>query len=371
MKPDLITVAEVDLNALSFNYRGARRLAGRQGVLMAVVKADAYGHGMIRCARHFERLGVEFLGVSDISEGILLRDNGVKRPILIFENTLKDQAGLLLKYRLTPTICTMSLARDLNRYAQKKKKKIAVHIKVDTGMGRLGVWYKEAPAFIRKIKEMKHLKIEGVYTHFPVADTDPKFTQTQIAQMRALIAELNRQNIRIPYIHSSNSMGMAGYKCDIFNLARPGLMLYGLYPGPQLKRKIKLKPALSVKSRIIFVKKLEKGQGVSYGRTFIARRNMTAATIPIGYNDGYFRAFSNKTSVLIGGVRCPVLGRVTMDQMVVDVSKVKTAKTGTEVVILGRQKNQNVSAEELAAVAGTINYEIICALGGRLPKTYK
>ena len=203
-------------------------------------------------------------------------------------------------------------------------------------MGRLGVWHQEALAFIEGLLNFSCLSLKGIYTHFPSADTDRRFTKIQIQQLSALIAALDRRGLVIPYVHAANSMGLAVYPSKILNLARAGLMLYGLYPSQKLK-KIRLQPTMTVKSRIIFLKKIPRGRSISYGRTFIAKKSMTVATLPMGYNDGYWRCFSNKAAVLVGGKRCRVLGRVTMDQTMIDVTQVKSPKLGDEAVILGRQ----------------------------------
>ena len=251
------------------------------------------------------------------------------------------------------------------------KQNVPIHIKIDTGMGRLGIWHKEALSFVQDIHRLRCLTIDGIYTHFPSADMDRKFTQKQIEQLRDLAEKLNKQGFAVPYIHAANSMGLAAYKTDLLNLARPGLMIYGLYPHLGLKKKINLKPAMSVRSKIIFLKKITRGRSISYARTFIAPHNMTVATIPIGYSDGYSRRFSNKASVLIAGRRCPIVGRVTMDQIVVDVSLVKNVRLEMPVVILGRQAEESITADELASYSETINYEIVCQLGNRLPRVYK
>src|SRR3989338_105698 len=237
-------------------------------------------------------------------------------------------------------------------------------------MGRLGIWHEEAYEFIQKVYALRHLRIMGIFTHFPAADTDKLFTKGQVKNLYALVKKLDRSGLIVPYIHAANSMGLAGFKTHVLNLARPGLMLYGLYPHPGLRKKILLKPVLNVRSRVIFLKNVAKGRSISYGRTFFTKKDMLVATVPIGYNDGYFRAFSNNASVLINGVRCPVIGRVTMDQIMVDASRVKALRLGAPVTILGAQKKERISAEELADHAGTINYEIVCSLGNRLAKIY-
>lgn len=385
--PQYATWCEVDLQAMRFNLKQIKKLAGRNefvipsrggkksvqtslmGILV-VIKADAYGHGIVETGLVLNEEGVEIFGVSDINEGISLRDKGIKRPILLFESTLPEHIPFICEYQLTPTICTLEFAKRLNAYAKKLDKTVRVHIEVDTGMGRLGVWHEDAFDFIQEVSTYSQLTIEGVFTHFPAADTDKKFTNRQIEQLYEIILRLDKAGIVIPYVHASNSMGLLGYKTSAFNLFRPGLMIYGLYPDEKVRDVIQLKPVLSVKSKVIFVKDIEKGRSISYGRSFVAKHKMKVATVPIGYNDGYLREFSNKAAVLIDGVRCPVLGKVTMDQIIVDVSRVENIKIGSVATILGQQKDQSVSADELAGYAKTINYEIVCHLGNRLPRVY-
>ena len=366
----LSTWAEVDLKAIHNNFKQVKRLTGKNVGILSVVKGDAYGHGMVKVAEVLDKAGTNFLGVSDLDEGILLRKNGITKPILLFESTLPSYAQEIADFDLTPTICTWGLAVSLNRYAHSRGQRIDIHVDVDTGMGRLGVWHEEAFHFIQALNRLSNLSIKGIYTHFPVADTDRTFTRKQMRHLYELVLNLDRIGVVVPFIHAANSMGLAGYKTHILNLARPGLMLYGLHPSPHLKNKIQLKPALNVKSRIVFVKKVNRGRGISYGHTFVARRDMQIATLAIGYKDGYLRCLSNKSFVLIHGQRCPVIGRVTMDQIMVDVSSVKSAKVGSIAVILGEQKGNIISADELAECAGTISYEIICSLGNHLPRIY-
>jgi len=383
-----LTWAEVDLKAVRYNVRQLARLTERsrfriktrpraesrikgEAMLLAVIKAEAYGHGMERIARVLDRAGVGYFGVSDIREGKALRALKIKKPILLFESTLAKDAKDIVDHRLMPTICTWELAKALNRYAVGKRKVIDVHIKVDTGMGRLGVWHEEAYEFIKRVSKLDHLRIMGIFTHFPAADTDRRFTHKQLKILHDLVIRLDRNGIVVPYVHAANSMGLAGYKTQVVNLFRPGLMIYGQYPDLSLRKKIRLKSVLSVHSRVIFLKKVKKGRSISYGRTFFTKKDMTVATVPIGYNDGYFRLFSNRSSVLVNGARCPVIGSVTMDQIMVDVSRVRGVRPGSAVVILGAGGREKVTADELARHAGTINYEIVCSLGNRLPKVYK
>jgi len=379
-----LTWVEIDLKAIKYNVgevkkcmkrnrfyittRGKKRTIPTE--IMAIVKADAYGHGLLRVTKLLDREGVGKFCVSDISDGILLRKRGIKKPILLIESTLPSFANEVVQYKLMATICTFVLANKLNTIAKKKKIQVDVHVKVDTGMGRLGIWHEEAYDFICKISQLTSLRIMGIFTHFPAADTDRNFTMKQINSLYQLVLKLDRKGVIIPFIHAANSMGLAGYKTHILNLARPGLMLYGHYPHYSLKNKVNLKPAMSVKSKIIFLKDVNKGRSISYGRTFLTKRKMKLATIPIGYNDGYFRGLSNKASVLIDGIRCSLVGRVTMDQIVVDASRVKKPQLGMLVTIVGQDKKEEITMDELANLTDTINYEMVCSLGNRLPRKY-
>jgi len=354
---------DIDLKALRNNFKAIKRFAGKSIGILAVVKADAYGHGLEKVVRVLNREAVEFFGISDINEGIVLRKAGIKKPILMLESILPSQAKYLLDFKITPEIGSLEVAQAINRLALKQKKKIAVHIKVDTGMGRLGVCQAHAMDFIKEVSCLKGIIIEGISTHFPVADTNKNFTKNQIKVISHIVSQAKKKISTIKYVHAANSMGFAGFSHKGFNLARTGLMLYGLYPSPKIKKKIKLKPVMSVTSRVCFVKNISKDRGISYGHTFVAPKTMRVATISIGYSNGYFRRFSNQTSVLIKGKRCPILGTVTMDQIMADVSRVKNARIGDEVCILGRQGKEEITADELAWLARTISYEITCQLG--------
>jgi alanine racemase len=369
----------IDLKALEHNWVQLTKLASsnmaHQAGIMPVIKADAYGHGMVQVAQVLSDNGCKFFGVSNVHEGILLREAGFKQKILLFESTLPMEAQAIIDYQLMPTVCGFDLAQQLDEIAKSSNLEIPVHIKVDTGMGRLGIAESDAVAFVKEIQsKYKHLKLEGIYTHFPVADTDRDFTFAQMRRFRDIVFSLENNFISFTFVHAGNSMGLGDYKSELFNLARPGLMLYGLYPSNELKTKIHLKAAMSVKAKIIFVKTIKKGQGVSYGHTFKAKKEMTIAVLPIGYSNGYLRSLSNEAFVLLHGVRCPVVGRVTMDQIIIDTSALalsgKLPLLGEEAVLFGHQKDQSISCDEVAHWAKTISYEIVCSLGSRLPRVY-
>ncbi len=361
------TWAEVALGNLAHNFKQVKRLLLPGVKVMACVKADAYGHGLIPVARRLVSCGVDYLGVASIDEGIKLREAGIRGPILILGLVLKGDIGPVFKYRLTPTICTMELAAALNSRAAKSGKKFKVHVKVDTGMGRIGVLCKDALSFIKKVSGLRFIEVEGVFTHLSCADSDRAFTVKQISLFKDLSLKLASLGLRIPLMHVANSMGVLSYKDSHFNMVRPGLVIYGLYPREGLK--IKLKPVLSLKARVAYVKNLPSGYGISYGRTYLARKNTTVVTLPIGYGDGYPRSLSNLGPVLIKGKRFKISGRVCMDQVMVDVGNLKV-KARDEAVLIGAQGKYKITAEELAGLSGTIPYEITCGLGSRISRIY-
>lgn len=361
------TWAEVNLKNLCHNFKEVKRLVSSDTKIMACVKADAYGHGIIPVSKKLESLGVDCLGVASIDEGIALRKAGLKSRILVLGLILKEDIQPLFKYRITPAVCADELVKALNNAACSKKSPIAVHIKVDTGMGRIGVLYNQALHFIRRVQRLKFIRIQGIFTHFPLADADDDFTRNQIRKMNLTLSKLKKEGINIPIVHTANSMGAIGYQDSHFNMVRPGLVLYGLYPKDNLD--IKLKPVLSLKTKVIYVKRVPKGYGISYGHTYITRRESTIVTLPIGYGDGYPRNLSNKAPVLIQGRRFKISGRVCMDQIMVDVGDYKV-RVGDEAALIGSQGKYRVTAEELAKLSGTISYEIACGLGSRIPRVY-
>ncbi|MBF0595367.1 MAG: alanine racemase [Candidatus Omnitrophica bacterium] len=367
---------EIDVKAFRHNFREAKRLSrlllepvfNRQVDILSVVKADSYGHGMLAAVKAIAAEGGKFFAVSNINEASHLRAGGCRDRILIFEATFPEAAREMVRLDLTPALCTLDMARALNIEAKKAKKLIPVHIKVDTGMSRLGVWYADLLPFVSTLLKLDHIYIEGFLTHYPVADSDRRFTNLQSDVFSNTIADLIKESVPFKYIHAANSMGLAGYKNRYFNLVRPGVMLYGLYPDKSLLGKIDLKPVMSVKTRVLMVKTIHRGRGISYGHTVRASKDTPVAILAIGYSDGYFRSLSNKAEVLLNGVRCRVLGRVTMDQIIVDISRAGRVKIGDTAVLLGKQKNGVITAEEVAFWAGTINYEVTCNLGNRLKR---
>ncbi|MFH0827407.1 MAG: alanine racemase [Candidatus Omnitrophota bacterium] len=361
------TWAEIHLGNLEHNFRQVQKRLSPKTRIMVTVKADAYGHGLVPVSRKLVSCGVDYLGVASVDEGIVLRKAGVKTPILVMGLVLKKDSAPLFRYRLTATVCDEGLARALDERGRLYGRPLDVHIKVDTGMGRLGVLPEEALALVRKIHRLKNLRIEGIFTHFTMADSNRSFTRRQIRLFCRLLDDLKKEGIPVPLAHAANSMGVLDFKQGHFNMVRPGLILYGLYPKQNLK--IKLKPLLALKTRVIFKKRLPPGWGVSYGRTYITKRRTTVITLPIGYGDGYPRLLSNKAPVLIGGKRFKVCGRICMDHMMVEVGDSKV-RIGDEVVLIGSQGKMRITTEELAQASKTIPYEIVCGLGSRIPRLY-
>lgn len=361
------TWAEVDLGNLAYNFNLVKKMLAQNVKVMVCVKADAYGHGLVPVAKKLSALGVDYFGVASIDEGIKLRKSGINKPILVLGLILKKEIRPLLRHKLTITLCDKELAFALNREACALKQAVNAHVKIDTGMGRIGVFAKEAVEFVRDIGNFKFINIEGIFTHFAFADANKEFTLHQISLFERIISGLKNLGIHIPFIHAANSMGVIDYAKSHFNMVRPGLVIYGLYPKQGLK--IKLKPLLSLKTRIIYSKRVPRRYGISYGHIYITKKDTTIVTLPIGYGDGYPRNLSNLASVLIKGRRFKISGRICMDQLMVNVGNTPV-KIGDEAVLIGAQGKNRIGAEELAGFAGTIPYEIVCGLGSRIPRLY-
>ncbi|MCK4463970.1 MAG: alanine racemase [Candidatus Omnitrophica bacterium] len=360
------TWAEIDLDAIKQNYRTIKKVVAPSVKVMAVVKANAYGHGSIRVSKTLERERISYLGVATLDEAISLRKADVKAPILILGSIFPHETKAAQKFDITLTLCNKELLNALD----KDKLKVKVHIKVDTGMGRIGVWHEDALDFIKRVKQSKFIEIEGIYTHFSIAGRDKFFTQYQIDSFEDLIKKLKTRDIDIPLKHAANSIAVVDWKDSHLNMIRPGIIIYGIYPKRNFPKSINLKPTFSLKTKIAFLKNTPAGRSISYGRTYITQKPTKIATLPIGYADGYGRILSNKAQVLIKGKSAPVVGKVTMDQSMVDVGHIKDVKVGDEVVLIGKQKKQEIRIEKLARLAGTIPYEIITGITSRVPRVY-
>ncbi|MBA3052011.1 alanine racemase [bacterium] len=354
------TYCRIDLDRLKTNYR---RISRKKPVI-AVVKAGAYGHGAVEVSRALESEGVKIFAVALIEEGIELRKAGIKGSILI-GGSIYPFANFkeVLKYRLTPTIASLDSGRALSQMARSP---YPSHIKVDTGMNRIGFGYRGAYDNIVKLSKMKNLKIEGIYTHFPCADTDRKLTLTQAENFRELIKKLKASGISPKVLHASNTAAQT-FMRNTFTHFRPGLGLYGLKPFPSYSGVL---PVMSFLSRIVYIRKIKRGERVSYGGDWKARRDSVIATLPAGYADGIRRELSKGGEVLIRGRRFPIAGRVCMDMTMIDVTDLPSVGIGDEAVFMGGQGKEEISASQIADLAGTINYEICCGISSRVPRVY-
>ena len=365
------TWAEVDLDAVRYNLEQTKKLVGEETSVLVVVKGNAYGHGIFEVSETLKDIGVDFLGVATLDEALYLRERGINVPVLILGSVLQHELEPAIKNNITLTLCDIELAKALNQIASQLNKIPNVHIKIDTGMGRIGVWHEEAFDFVKEVAGLKNIFIEGIYTHFSIAGRDKFFTTYQIDSFTTLLQRLRRAGIEISRCHAANSLATVSLKKSHLNLVRPGIIIYGMYPKKNFSRKLHLKPALSLKTRVVFLKKTPAGRSISYGRTYITQKSTVIATLPIGYADGYGRILSNKAKVLVKGQRAPVVGKVTMDQTMIDVGHIEGIKLGDEVVLIGRQGDNEIRCEELARVAGTIPYEIVCSITNRVPRIYK
>lgn len=355
------TWTEVNLDAIAKNVRNIKELIGEKKELMAVVKGNAYGHDILEVSSVVLKNGASRLAVARLEEGIFLRKAGVVAPILILGLTLKQQAELLVYYNITPAVCEYEMIEKLSESAIKVGKVVKVHLKVDTGMGRIGILSHDILRFIKKIRALKKVKIEGIFTHFSVADEKNKtYTEEQFKKFMQVLTLLEKEEKRIPIKHVGNSATLLDLPHMWLDLVRPGISIYGLYPSKEVQKTIKLIPAHSFRTRIVFLKELSAGEYVSYGRTYTTIKKRTkVASLPVGYADGYNRLLSNQGEVLVRGRRFPIIGRICMDQCMVDVSSLFEVKIGDEVVLWGRQGQEEITVEEISEKIGTINYEIV------------
>ncbi|NLV92281.1 MAG: alanine racemase [Firmicutes bacterium] len=361
--------AEIDLACIRRNVREIRRGLKPQTQMMAVVKANGYGHGAAQVAATCRDYGVEWIGVAIVEEGIALRRAGIEGPILVLGLAPAAQAPLIVANGLTATVCTLEGARSLSAAALDLGTIAKVHVKVDTGMGRLGIRPQAAREFIKTLLELPNLEVEGIFTHFSTADAvDRSYFRQQLSKFTGVLAELQQEGISIPIVHGANSATVAVAPEAEFDLVRAGISLYGLQPAPDIVQ-LDLQPALSLKARVSYVHRVPAGTGISYGRRYMTERETTIATIPVGYADGYSRLLSNRAEVLVRGRRYRISGTICMDQCMIDVGD-DPIEIGDEVVLIGRQGDEVISADELAGIMGTIHYEIVCLISERIPRIY-
>jgi alanine racemase len=368
------TCAEIDLDALAANFRAVRARVGEGVKVMGVVKADAYGHGAAECARRLEAEGAEWFGVATPEEGMALRRAGVAPPILSFGGFWEGQAEACVARGIVPVVYRLDMAEALDAAARAAGVVADIHLKVDTGMGRLGVRYDEAVEFARRLLALKNLRVDGVMTHFAAADEPGLdcFTEGQLQRFREAVAALRALGHNPTYEHMANSAATFAHPETWGNMVRPGGVLYGLWRDvlPPLAQTPELRPVMSVRSRVTLLKRVHAGETLGYGCTFEAAREMTVATVPIGYADGYARSLSNRGRVIVRGRFAPVVGRVSMDLTLVDVTDVAGVEVGERVTLFGADAGLTITAEDLAQTAGTLSYEITCGISSRVPRRF-
>ncbi|MBI3268258.1 MAG: alanine racemase [Planctomycetes bacterium] len=363
--------AEVDLKAVEENLRLVKNEVGPEVRILVVVKADAYGHGAVPVAKTALESGASMVGVGDSTEALELRHAGIRHPILILGALIEEELGWVVSFDITPTIHAAEMVGLLEQEAARQSKRQRVHVKVDTGMGRLGASPARAAEIVRRVSAAPHLELEGISTHFSsVWGADPERTEKQVGRFNALLSEVEGQGIRVKYRHAANSASLFKNPASRFNLVRPGGVIYGIDTSNLRGAGVPLRPALALKSQIAFLKGVPAGTPIGYNATHVTTRRTRIATIPVGYSDGYPYSLGNRGQVLVRGRLAPVVGTITMDYVMVDVGQVPDVRAGDEVVLIGRQGDSELRIEDLARVADTIPYEITCSLGKRVRRVY-
>ncbi|MFI5237695.1 MAG: alanine racemase [Ignavibacteriales bacterium] len=363
------TRVEVDLKILAENLTAVKTHV-KNSKVMPILKANAYGHGLVRVAQLYEKLQADYLGVAVVEEGILLREMGIKIPILVLGGVWGNQIPLFLKHNLTITASSIDKLNQIDDIAEQTKIKANVHLKIDTGMERLGVHYYNAEKFLEAAYKCKNIFVEGIYSHFANSESsDLTYTHLQLNRFNEVISYFEKQSIDPPIRHISNSGAVLQLPEANFDMVRPGIMLYGVYPRKEIQKTIEVKRALTWKSLVVYFKVIKPEHPAGYGLTWRTNHNVRAVTIPVGYGDGYFRSMFQKAEVLLRGKRYPVVGSISMDQIIVNIEQ-DSAYNGDEVILLGSDGTNTISCEELAEWAGTIPYEILTNINTRVPRIY-
>lgn len=373
------TWAEVDVDAIKHNYKVIRNAVDEQAQIMCVIKADAYGHGAVFLGKLYEKIGADRFAVSNIEEALQLRENGISLPVLILGYTPASMAGVLAENNISQAVFSEEYAEELSEEAVKQNVKVKIHIKMDTGMSRIGFMYQNKERDSSSLKAVKNaclmsgLEVEGIFTHFAVSDEGDEGRNATIHQLECFadaVQRLKEEGLHFDVVHCSNSGAVIDYKQAHFNCVRAGIILYGLSPSKKLEGRLELHPAMQIKSVIAQVKTIEPGTPVSYGGTFVADKPIRLATVPIGYADGYTRCLGNRAYMTVNGKKAPVVGRVCMDQLMLDVSGIDNVRSGDEVIVIGNGENNTLSFDDVAELTGTINYELVCLVGKRVPRVY-
>lgn len=351
---------EINLDAVKFNMQSIKSWIGEKIQIMGVVKGNGYGHDAVEIANIILEYGATQLAVARIEEAIVLRKNNIKAPILVLGVALDEQFKCYLDYQIMPTISDLKSAYKFNKIASGISQKIKVHLKIETGMGRLGFKASEIMKVITELKKLSNIEIEGIYTHFSTADEkDKEYTLYQFHLFKEVMNKVKKSNLKIPYYHTANSGAILDLPETWLDMVRPGCLIYGLYPSGEVNKSINLLPALSFKSRISFLKRVAADSFIGYGRTYKTKKETVVATLPVGYADGYSRLLSNSGQVLLRGEIAPVVGRVCMDQMMIDISNIANASVGDEIVLWGEQRGKYITVEEIAKKLNTIVDEVV------------
>jgi len=366
------TVATIDLGALAHNLGQVRRRLEPSSQIIAIVKADAYGHGAATVANALAAQAVTRFGVATLNEGIALREAGIRSSILLMGALFPDQFADVAAHDLTPVLYEQALAEEFAKHLAGRSEPYLVHLKIETGMGRLGFEPEDVAAILQSPAFRGPLKAEGLMTHLADSDNaDPAYTIAQLERFRAVIRYAQAEKLSLPLIHAANSGAILSHPESRFTAVRPGIMLYGYHTSTHVNPAPDLRPVLSWTTKVVQVRKLKPGESTSYNRTYVVRRPSRIAVLPLGYADGYSRLLSNKGAVLINGKRAPVVGRVCMDMTMADVTDVPGVSAGTDVTVIGGQDDQQITAADLAAWQGTISYEVLCGIGNRVRRVYK
>jgi len=362
---------EVNLEALAFNVRNIKSKLGNRVELLAVVKADAYGHGAYEVSKAVLKNGAGCLGVALLEEGMELREKGIKAPILILYPEFYGREKRIIEYNLQSVVTDFDFVSNLHREANKQKRVAEVYLKIDTGMRRYGIEPALALDFVKKIKKLKNIKLKGVLSQFSTTeDKDKDFAEIQLYLFKKTVKQLEKQNGGRLIRSIANSAALLELPQSYFDQVRVGILIYGIYPSPELPKKVKVKPVMSLKSKILQIREVDKGVAVGYGRSFITKRRTKIGTIPLGYADGYPRLLSNRGEVLVKGKKVPIIGRVCMDAFMVDLTFIPKIKIGEEVVLLGKQGKGKIDAHQIGEWAQSLSYETISRMGKRLPRVY-
>jgi len=366
------TLCYIDHDALRWNFRQIRTAVGPEVKILSMVKANGYGHGAPAVAKTLAAEGSEAFGVATIEEGIELRRHGIVAPILVLAGVYLEQLDLFFEHGLTPVVHDVDGLQRLDAEVSRRAATLPAHLKIDTGMGRIGFPSAEIDSWLPRLQELRAINLEGVFSHFSQAESvEGQYTHKQLKIFQSVVRRLRSEGIAPPLVHLANSAATITLPAAYFSMVRPGLILYGVYPAPAMTKQILLRPVLSWKTRILQLKKVPAKTSISYGQTFITKRESLIATLPMGYADGYPRLLSNCGEALVGGKRAPVAGRVCMDLTMIDVTDIRGIQQGDEAVLLGRQGDAIISADEMAAWANTISYEILTSIGARVPRIHR